>query len=281
MKITDISLYSSGVETISFGMRDLDPSARFVIRDITGLDAEDLIPVFYGVGIQSNAKFYQFAMKDREIVMRITLNPLFKLDENYSTIRDELYKAISSSRSGLVTILFSSNGTAVAKASAHITKFEGVYFTQLPEVKITLSCDDPMFRAVATTVLDPTQLKETNPVIVSDGLSTAPHGFSFKAKFVATSPTFTIQDDPSNPEWQFVVTPAGGFLVNDNLFFSSEKSQKYLYIDRAGVKTHLMDKVAPTSIWPLIFPGTNSFIIPEISKIDWVYLEFDAAYWGV
>lgn len=282
MRLTAVDLYSPNFsETITFSLRDLDPTATYMVKNIVGLDADDIVPKFYGSGLNTKPKFFDLGLKAREIAMRVVLNPRFNLDETYSDIRDTLYRAISATRTGMVTLHFRSAGTIVAKISGFITKFEVPYFVKLPEVQITVRCDDPMLRALNPVVFDPPDLNTVNPVLIPDSLSTAPHGFSLEVVFKLSSPSFTIQDIPTNPEWKFKVSPEGGFLVGDELYLCTEYGKKDLYRVRGSITTHLMDKVEPTSIWPIIFPGSNTFHFPEIATFDWDNITYYAAYWGV
>jgi hypothetical protein len=281
MRVTDISLYSGEVEMISFSTSASDPDAQYMVREMVGLDTEDLVPRFYGFGLQTKSKFYEFVMKPRLIVTRFVLNPRFKLGESYSDVRDQLYKLISTARNGIVTMHFEAGGTTVSQIDGFITKFEVPYFTQLPEVQISIRCDDPVFRGINPVLYTPNELKTTNPIIIADSLSTAPHGFEMHITFTVATPIFHIQDDQTNPDWVFQVTPNGGFLVGDVLNLSSEFSQKQLSLTRGGVETYLVDKLSPQSIWPMIFPGSNTFYFPEIANFTWNSIEYYPAYWGV
>lgn len=285
MRVTNVALYSNYVEMINFSLRNTDPTAQYMVKAIAGLDAEELIPKFYGFGLQTKPKFYDFGMKPRDIVMRIVLNPRFILGEAYSDVRDELYKAISSNRTGLIVLHFRSGATTVSRIMGFITKFEVPYFERLPEVQMTVRCNDPMFRAINPVIFDPPELPIANPVIIADSLSTAPHGFHFRVTFKAATPSFTIQDVPTNPEWKFTVTPNGGFAIGDILEFSSDFGNKFLYMIRAGVTTYLLDRIEPGSIWPIIFPGSNQysnfFHFVNLAQINWNTLDYYAAYWGV
>jgi hypothetical protein len=279
MRITDVELYSStNVNSIAFSLRDVRPDDRYYVKNIAGLDAEDLTPKYYGAGLVTKPKFYMFGIKPRLIVMKFLLNPNYKLDETVSDLRDAIYKIISASRTGKVTINLNSSGTTICQTSGFVTKFEASYFTDKPDITLSIQCDDPMFRGIGSIIYDD-ELKQTNPVIITDTLSTAPHGFSLKATFKATSSTFTIQDVPTNPEWKFSITYA--FAVNDVLYLSSDESNKYLYVVRGASTTYLMDRVYLTSIWPIMFPGANSFHIPEIATLTLNKIEFYPAYWGV
>jgi hypothetical protein len=282
MRLTSVDLYSPNfAETITFSLRSVDSSDKYMVRGIVGLDTDDIIPKFYGYGLKTNSRFYDFGLKARVIVMRIVLNPLFKIDESYSDVRDTLYRAISATRTGQVVLHFKSGGTIVAKIAGFITKFESAYFSELSEVQLTIRCDDPMFRAINPVRYEPDEIKTTNPILIPDSLSTAPHGFTMQVKYKTASAAFTIQDDLSNPDWKFKVIPSGGFLVGDELYLSSEFSNKYLYMIRGGTTIPLVDKIEPTSVWPIIFPGANLFEFLEIANFDWDALEHYAAYWGV
>jgi hypothetical protein len=281
MRVTNISLYSNDVEAVTFNLQDVATNDQYMIREILGLDTEDLIPRFYGFGLQTKPKFYDFVMKPRTIVMRIVLNPRFNMDESYSDVRDTLYKAISSVRTGQITLHFNSGGTTVARIFGFIVKFEVNHFSPLPEVQLTIRCDDPMFRAINPVFYTPAELKTTNPIIIPDSLSTAPHGVQMQMTCKAAVPSFTIQDEEINPEWVFTIVPTGGFLVGDILNISSEAFSKQLYITRAGANIYLVDKLIPESIWPIIFPGATSFHFVNLASFDWNSLEYYAAYWGV
>jgi hypothetical protein len=281
MRVTNVSLYSNNIETVAFSLSQAEPDARYYVRDMTGLDSEDLIPRFYGFGAQTKTKFYDFVLKPRLIVIRFVLNPRFNLDESYSDVRDTLYKSISSARSGLVYLNFNSGGTTVARIAGFITKFEVPYFTPLPEVQLTVRCDDPVLRGISPVLYKQIDLKTVNPIIIPDSMSTAPHGFSFQVTFKAACPSFTIQDQQSNPDWKFQVVPAGGFLAGDVLNFSSDYVNKQLYITRGGVITYLVDKITTDSIWPTIFPGITTLYFVDIANFDWNNLEYYATYWGV
>ena len=281
MRVTDIELYSSrNVNAITFSLREVKPDDRYYIKETTGLDAEDLIPKFYAAGLVNKAKYYDFGMKPRIIGMRFILNPNFKLDETVSDLRDAIYRIISASRTGKVTLNLNASGTTVAKTAGFITKFEASYFTDKPDLQLTIQCDDPLFRGIASIVYDD-ELKQTNPQVIVDSLSTAPHGFSLIATFKAASPTFTIQSSATTPEWKFTVTPDVAFASGDVLYFSSDQANKYLYVVRGAVTTYLMDKIMPTSVWPSLFPGSNTFTIPEIATLTLNKIEFYPAYWGV
>lgn len=281
MRITNVDLYSNGVKTVAFALRREDASSRYMVRQIAGMDADELTPKFYGFGENSGSKFYDFGMKPRELVIRTILNPTFELNEEHSQIRDELYKAISSTRTGLVELRFYSGAAAVARLFGFIIKLEAGYFNKVPEAQLTLRCDDPLFRGIAPTRLDGSIIPDRNPLTLADSMSTAPHGFTAELTIDNPIAELTIQEQEVDPDWHFTVVPDGGFLAGDQLYFSSDYAKKHLWMDRGGVITHLIDRIEPGSVWPIIFPGGNTVYFPEWADFTIDLLEYYPAYWGV
>lgn len=281
MRVTSVDMYSAASEqAISFGLTGNDSNSEYEARQILGLDADEIIPKFYGVG-GDGSKFYEYGMKPREIVIRVILKPRFELDQTYGDVRDRLYRAISANRTGMVSLDFNSGATKVARISGSITKFEAGHFTKTPEVQITILCNDPMLKGITPTIFEEADLETTNPLKIPDSKSSAPHGFTAEIKFTAPEPGLTISDSDTDPTWAFIVVPDGGFLTNDILHFSSEYSDKKLYVVRGATTLQLADKIYPGSIWPIVFPGANEFYIDEMASINVQRVEYTASYWGV
>lgn len=283
MRLTSVAISTSDLtEEIEFGLLPVDSRNRYLVRSIVGIDADEIIPKFYGRGSVTNMAFYEYTMKPREIVMRVALNPVFSINESVSEIRDQVYRLISANRSGELNILFKDGASLISGIKGRIIKSEVPYFTRVPELQITIKCDDPMFRGIAPFDILPADLPSTNPVKLTDDLSTAPHGFSFKIEFTAVTASFVIQDDPTTPDWQFELTPATSFQIGDELHFSSEYGAKRLFWDKAvGTDIELMDKVESGSVWPQVFPGLNNLYFMQIANFDWLELTYYPAYWGL
>ena len=282
MRLTSVVLSTSDLaEEVVFSLPQ-QGNSRYIVRAIVGIDAEEIIPKFYGVGAVSGKKMYEFTMKPRDVVARVSLNPRFSTNEDVSEIRDVIYRLVSANRFGQLTVLFKDGGSIVSSIKGHITKMEVPYFTNSPELQITIHCNDPMFRAVTPIEYAPADLPSTNPILLIDEPSTAPHGFSFKVKFTATTTTFAVQDDPTTPDWKFEVTPPTSFLTNDELYVSSEYGAKQVFWNKAsGTDTDLMDKVLLDSVWPQVFPGQNTLYFPQIANFDWLEVSYYSAYWGL
>lgn len=281
MKVTSVDIYIADSNlAASFSFRDPTSQNAYIAKEISGLDADEILPKFYGVDLGSR-KQYDLLLGKRDIVIKIGLNPDYSLGQTYPGLRDDLYKVISSSRTGLIEIQFKNGATVKAAISGFVTKFETLTFTKTPEIQMTVSCNDSMLRAVEGINVDIEDL-DADEFVVTDTESTAPHGFSFGVIFTDTVDTFTVQDvEPAN--WMFEVgltgSPLEEFVDGDELHFSSEANSRYLYIVRDLEITHLIDRIFPTSVWPILFPGTNNFKFSGSLNLD--YITYFPTYWGV
>lgn len=297
MRVTNITLNANEEEVAEFAFRNPKSTGTYVAKAIVGLDADEIVPKFYGFSLNGKTRFFDRTVKKRDVVMRIALNPRRVINETYSDLREEIYKAIASNRTGEVELHFYSGATLVAYLVGYLTKIEVPHTTKTPEMQITIHCDQPFLRAVNPVRLEANHISAVNPVVIADSLSTAPHGFKFVIRFTAAGDRFTIQDDPA-PTWKFDIFPGelkaategeevdpeaaaiSGFQIGDELHFSSDLGEKYLTLVRNNITYPIVDKIQLGSIWPVIFPGANKFHIIG-PAFTWVQMEYYAAYWGV
>jgi hypothetical protein len=278
MKITSVELHPAGSSAVcELSFRDPQALKPYNVRTIVGLDAQDIIPRYYA-GSGSLA-FYNFVLEKRDVVFRISLNPNASLGQSFSSLRDDIYKLISSSRTGSVEIRFLNGTTVIATVSGFVQKLEAALFEKQPEVQLTVSCSDPMLRAPDPTIVDVSGLDPSDTTI-SDILSTAPHGLQFEMEFLADLASFTMED-PNDASWSFVVTPSGGFLTGYILHFSSETNDKFLYVVRGVDTIYLADAIDTGSVWPIIFPGDNHLSVADPTSLQWNAISYHPTYWGV
>lgn len=277
MKITSVELHPGGSAAVAvLSFRDPGSQNPFNVKTITGLDADEIVSRFYG-GSGNSARFFSLAMERREVGIRVGLNPRWALNESYAGLRDDIYRLIASSRTGLLEIQFKNGAEVVAVISGFVSKVEAPQFEKTQEVTITVQCDEnPMLQApalenIAMDVWPPSSIN------LPDLKSTAPHGFIFDMAFSVARASLSLSGD----DWSFVVTPAGGFLIGDVLHFSSEHDNKMLYITRGAATIHLADKIAPGSVWPIMFPGDNPINLGDFTGVTIPYLAHKPTYWGV
>lgn len=278
MKVTSIELVPEYnlAESAIFSFRDPDASNPYVVKGITGLDAESIIAKYYGT---PTGIFHDLSLENREVFFKIGLNPNYSLLNTYSSLRDTLYKLIASSRTGRLFIKFKNGSTVVAETSGFISKLETALFEKTQDVILSVKCSDPMLKDPNQTTVTVAGLDPANTVII-DNKSTAPHGFWFNLNITNTLASIVI-NDPANVDWSFSIVLPGGFVSGDLIVFSSVYNQKTLYLVRAGSAYSLADSILPGSAWPIIFPGSNTFSIANPTKVSWASIWYWATYWGV
>ena len=280
MNVTGISLYSNNVEIFQFNFADPTMDSPYQLKKMLGLDADELIPKFYAFST-TGKKYYDIGLKPRVISILLKLNPRYGLSETHASLREELYKLISKTRFSEIEVRFLNGNTELAKIAGFITKFGTDQFEKTQQVTLDVRCSDPVIRGITPVELLDPALNDTNPVLVTDSGSTAPHGFNLNITITGALSEFVIQDTASSPEWKFRIVPSSAFASGDVLHISSEFRNKQLYMIRSGVTTHLMDRLDATSVWPIIFPGVNSFHFVQVATFDWNYLRYDHSHWGI
>lgn len=282
MRLTGIDLVTNDVTVAKVAYRMPNPQDKYLAKNVFGLDADEIVSKFQGFSLNGN-KRYDPKLKSREIVMRLVLNPNYRLDQRYSDLRDDLYRAIGSNRSGELRLVFRSGGTSIAQITGRITKFETALMTNVPEVQITILCEDPMFRSVARTELTAADLLTTNPVRITDAFSTAHHGvyMEFSLSGMSGQTTFSMQDKASSPESLFAFKSTIGFNNGDIVRISSEYKNRFLTIERDAVVYPQADVLLSDAAWPTIFPGMNEFFFNFHAQMTWVMISYNQAYWGV
>ena len=294
MIIDAIKLYSaapasgsgSAVEYLELSLDHASIDQSYIVEDGTGFDADDIFASAYG-GYE-NDLFVNLTPKNRVLELKIRLNPQLSLDETPSSLRDELYKLILATRTGLTEVRLMNNGVAQAYILGRIKKFDASIFDPSPTVTLVIECDYPFFKSSEDIVLSDFETSfDIEEAIIEDPVSTAPHGFEMIIQFISDlSGTFIIQGKYGTTEAPFKIDY--DFLEDDLLYMSSENEQKVLYVYRHPNSIQLMDKLLIGQVWPLIFPGTNRLGFTESDGtpvgtdfIAMYYLKHRYHFWGV
>ena len=276
MRITGLELADNRESvTLSFTIRDIANQFPYQVKGATGLDADDIATVYYGAS-SVGEKYHDLTLQKRVISLKLNLNPNAAIGSSYSKLRDDVYKLIAATRSGLITLRLLEDTITKAQISGFITKVESDLFSKNPDIGITIECEYPLFRSPSDIYVQD-QYLETFPDVVHDEHSTAPHGLTLFAQCLTDFPSFIMTDD--NSEWSFNVSPLGGFFAGDILTVSNETNEKLLSITRGSSVIHLADALQPNSVWPVIFPGDN--VILCNANVSWLGILYKATYWGV
>lgn len=289
MNIDNIDIRNENGVFANLSFNDPGATNPYIMRNLYGLDADEISSTFLPGGSNQS---YGLRMKQREVVMRIVLNPDWS-SQSYSQLRDNLYKSIAASRIGKLTLSFKLGATTIAEVSGFVTKFEVPHSEPDPELQITLLCDDGLLRDPSVTFLTnqfPGSYSSSTELIFTEPDSTAPHGFTFAINFTSTVTWFSLGAEiAASNFYEFKVNAAlwgGGanFSAGDRLYIISEDGNRqcYGYDASTGNTYGLADRIQPYSIWPKIFPGENKLGMRS-SGGSWTIRElyYNKAYWGV
>lgn len=279
MKVTSVELRPDNPSLIPavFSYKDLNHVNPYNVKTILGLDPGDIVnETFLGL---NNSQLNDLSLLKREIVIVVELNPFFADGEDFSDLRDNLYRMIWTTRSGLVHLDFKNGSNVVALISGLVTHCESAQFSKTPVVQITVKCDEPMLRGPDDINVELDDFDHSR-ITIYDPLSTAPHGFNFMVTFTEASPRFkmgVVREELKD----FEVVPVGGFLSGDVLICSTEFNKRVLTVTRGSVITHLMDAVSSDCVWPILFPGMNSFNLENHERFTWNLFTYVPTYWAV
>ena len=286
MRVTGIDLYSDSAATpIELSLRDPSSQQPYLVKGLFGLDAEEIMPRFYGVSAASGERFHDLSMGARTVVIRLGLNPTFGPRQGVSDLRDDIYRLIGSSRTGLVTLALKNERGRVAQISGFVTKLEAPLFSKTPEVQMSIRCEDPTLRGSDEVSVENFVFDDTT-VVIQDPESTAPHGFEVTMT-IPEAATYLLVASGYNQghTWEFELTPNVGFQANDVVYLNSNVGYRKVEVTRGVTKLNIADGIRHSSIWPLMTPGYNSFSfvtdaagdnIPTITEF-----KFYPTFWGV
>lgn len=281
MKLTSVEIHAPNTSTvINLSFRDPTLTNPYNIKGIVGLDADELVSQFYSTATNSLTKFNNISLLKRNIVLRIGLNPRYDQIESYSSLRDAVYKMLASSRTGRIQLYFMNKTDTIATLSGFVSKIETTLFEQVQEIQITVKCDDPMLKSPSPVSIDITGMPLTN-FVVQDNVSTAPHGFKYEIELLANLASVLTMSDPTNPSWFFTMTPGWGWLSGDVISFSSEYNNRYAWLIRSGIVYQLGEYLIKGSVWPILFPGSNTFTFTNPTSLKWRSMSHSYNYWGV
>lgn len=281
----------SAEEFVSFSLSQVDQTQSYILEQAVGLDPDQITPVFAGSWTEGAIKEEYFEMKlpPRSIGLKIKLNPQLGASETYSSLREHLYKIISRARTGKVELRLKYNDTIVATIQGLVNRVESSLFDTDPKIQLSIGCQDPFLKG-PEEILYPSPTY-TYPAdfdwTIDDDVSTAPHGFRMKITVGAYDvDSLTIQTVTGYDNLALTVNKT--FQEDDEIFFSSEENNKYLYFVRGSSTTYLTDKIESGAVWPRLFPGENNFhlnaptqeeLFGYTVRID--YIKHYPHYWGV
>lgn len=265
-----LSVQNDRGETLS-----LTENKNYTVTKITGLTAAGCTINTSAVSGQDGEKFHSSRINKRNIV--ITVLPEYPVDEN----RINLYRFFP--EKGTVR-LFYKNRIRDVYIDGRVETLDGDLFSMREEIQISILCPDPFF------------------VKTGDGASTACYSPIIPLTEFPYSPARKIclsEIFLENMEFYNSGTVAGGCVYHitplshmdrfcihsrqeksyigveypvdpyDNLYFSTEKGDKGIWLTRDGTKHNLLNYRIKGSSWPEVVPGLNQISI-ETDAVNFI-----------
>lgn len=238
---------------------------KFILKNVYGLDASDMYYKTSRLGeLGSYSNIIQVpALKTREVVLKIHLQPDYSTNETVGDLRDDIYRLIEPNYTGNITLIVNDGLINKASISGVVSRIEAPLSQDTPELQLTILCANPLFEALEVTDLP--QHDSNYLINLSDSESTVAHGFEWGIRFTNTNYTGSgTYIKLYMNEMVFKVNADNivrgellnrGFINGDELYFSSVLGREYVDIKIDGDVFSIADQIYAGSVWPLIFPA--------------------------
>jgi len=276
MEIKKIELFSGFSKFVDLFLDSQAETAPYILLSASGLDPAEISNMLFAVGPVSGANLFQFALPPREIVLTIKLNPRPGQGETASSLRQNLYRLIGPTRTGQIQARFVGAANVLhAYIYGVVKRVETQQTDNSQIVQLTILCDYPLLRNTEVDVYTVGMSKTA--LVITDTESTAPHGLKLHVKFTGSVSSFQINAGTDAP---FRVNY--DFAVNDILYISSNQWDKYIYVYDASASNNVYLGAAMTagSVWPLVFPGVNTYTI-NTSAYTFEKFAHYPTFWGI
>jgi len=265
MYFTKIRL--NGGTDVDFPIIGALPSDTYILKAVDGLGPPDVNVIILDNVYQGRET------ANRQIVMRVGLNPNYGVNQTPEQLRSTLYKMLTLDYTSALRFSLMDGGIIVAIVDGYISKMEVAHFAKDPEVQITIECLQPYLLAPNPTVLVPTT-KATFPVVNPGTASTW-----FKADFniTGTIANFTLSRNLKPLEQMKIQTT---LLPGDVLSIDTRDGQKNITYTRAGKTENAVGILSIDSIWLELYAGLNT-LKTSSAAFNWGSITFTPRYWGV
>lgn len=276
MIIDTIRLYSDLIDVtganvfVDFPVTSLAGENGYILKATDGFDPSDnylFVEGFDSAGIPINDPIPQ----GKELVLATNFVP--GPAGSVSSLRDALYKLIS--RPVKVQLMY--NNGVVMFVEGAIRKLESPYSVNDPDAKLTIVCEDGLFKSPTQIVVPTGALSKSAPVI-DYTLGTAPAGFIFNIVLTGNMTGFTLSGVSGGHAWSLGVT--GSFFTGDTIIFNTSRLERSITRIRSAVTTDQTGLIAVGSIWPRLHPGRNTFATSS-SAFNWGSVTYYPRFWGM
>ncbi len=268
MDITKIRLI--GLFTVDFPIVVALPSDPYILKGADGL-GPPVVDVSIATSTVQGGTYQGRRPQNREIVLRVGLNPNYKLGQTAAGLRDTLYGMLTPAAADALPVKLMKDDIVVAETTGYVSNIVIVPFSKEPEVQITIPCIEPYFSSPNLVTLVPTS--KTGFVIPNNG--TAPTGFEMEITFLPSGINWTLNGLGSEKmTFDYI------FQNGDKLKFNTNPGQRFIQVTRNNVPINIIHTLTPDSVWLMLRGGNNAFTIFN-PVFNWGFVSYKPKYWGL
>lgn len=276
--LTEVKAYSSWRSAPTLL---LDPTGRvesdlIQIRNIDGLNPVKATINTSPFGSVDGSSYTGSSILNRNIVLTLKPNPNWTT-WTYEKLRHLIYSYFMPK---LITrLVFYSDDMVPVEIYGVVEDVSVNMFTKEPELLVSIVCPDPYFTAV-----DPTVITGVNgEVNTFDYNGSIEAGIIVKVSWVSGSPTIIgIQlGDPKATYFEVNAT------VTETMYFEMSSVPMRKYVQNVSIGSGVIDNllsqvnVQEGSLWPILEPGENEFIVVTDSGVQDYELIFYERFGGL
>ncbi len=281
--------------TLTLPVQSAASTDQYVLKGADGLGPPE-IDVFINNKFPSGGTYLNRHIQNRQVVLRVGLNPNFGLNQTASQLRSKLYAMLGANGMNSIGILIYAqvgdepNGLNYSKScNGHLKRIEIVPFSKDPEVQLTFDCYSPY-------LLDQRQINMLGVTKVNndyhvDYYGTAPIGCSIVLLINQNVSELNLHGRPYPSQHYQHTQIQYPFLTGDLVYFNSsvlsyEGRNVSLYRPAFGATINLNSYLTSNSEWFELYNGPNVFhfetetygVVPDVTLYDFYA---STAYFGV
>jgi hypothetical protein len=264
----------AGSTTVDLPIKGALPTDTFILKGVDGIGPPQIdvsiANTLYQGGVYQNRR-----PQNKQIVIRIGMNPDYSVGETPADIRSLLYSLLTGGYTDAgVLVMLMDDTDELARIQGYISKFEIVPFSKDPEVQLTIDCVSAYFEAPLAVHPSLGAMSKSAPSFTNDG--TGPTGFEFSITFTGTLSYWALTGAGGLKQMRFNYP----FSSGDILSFGTVDGNRYANVVDGGVPASLLTWMTPESEWMQLYTGLNTFTTSS-SSFNWGDISYKPRFWGV
>lgn len=273
--LTHVDAISSQGSLLSLPLEDLETG--LMLDSIEGLDPVKATIVTTSFAGQDGGEYQSSRREERDLKLKISLEPDYALEETVRQLRKRLYKTFMPKAA--VQLTFHTTDENPWIINGRVEDFNNDQFSSEPTVDIDIRCSNPDFIDPIPVKVSGNSVSNTNEFLVPyDG--TVESGMKFVIKPNRNLAAFTIYHrapDGMSRSMDF----AGALINGDTLTITTSHGAKGAVLKRSTTESSLLWGIDPRSTWFELQNGDNYFRVFATGAAIPFDMEFINRYGGL